>query len=135
MNTRIVFAFLEKVRSRASGEHGPSFNAILLQLMKEYSDAQGTDKVALIQAEITAVKEIMMENISQVLRRGEKLEDLVDASNRIATAAEEFNRGALTLKRTMWWKNCKLWLIVGVVVIIIILIIIIAACGINFKCN
>lgn len=135
MNTRIIFAFLEKIRGRYAGENGSSFNAVLGEQMREYSNVQGTDKVAAIQSEISAVKEVMMENIAAVLRRGEKLEDMVERSENIAIEANQFKRSAVQLKQTMWWKNFKLWLIIIAVVIIIIIIIIIAVCGIDFNCK
>lgn len=134
MNTRIIFAFLEKIRTRYVGENGSSFNAVLGEQMREYSNIQGGDKVAAIQSEIAAVKEVMMENIAAVLRRGEKLEDMVERSENIAIEANHFKRNAVQLKRTMWWKNMKLWLIVIAVIIIIIVIIVIIICS-NFKCH
>lgn len=77
----------------------------------------------------------MLLSIAAVLRRGEKLEDMVERSENIAIEANQFKRSAVQLKKTMWWKNFKLWLIIIAVIIIIIIIIIIATCGINFKCK
>lgn len=70
-----------------------------------------------------------------VLRRGEKLEDMAERSENIAIEANQFKRNAVQLKKTMWWRNMKLWLLIIGVIIIVIIIIIIAVCGIRFKCG
>lgn len=55
------------------------------------------DKVAAIQREIDSVKDIMLENIDAVLKRGERLEDLMDRTDNIAQEAGLFKRQATEL--------------------------------------
>eukprot|EP00029_Vermamoeba_vermiformis_P004076 TRINITY_DN14604_c0_g1_i1.p1 TRINITY_DN14604_c0_g1~~TRINITY_DN14604_c0_g1_i1.p1 ORF type:complete len:211 (-),score=62.28 TRINITY_DN14604_c0_g1_i1:110-742(-) len=131
--TRVAFAYLQKIQ----GEYRPSgdldFEGVLQREANVYGGGNRMDKVKAIQKEIDSVKDIMMENIDHVLKRGERLEDLMNKTDEMANEADQFRRGATKLKNAMWWKNVRLMIILAVVVIIIILIIIFSVCGITFK--
>jgi vesicle-associated membrane protein 7 len=51
------------------------------------------------------VKDIMVQNVEQILSRGERIELLVDKTDTMASQATAFRRGARTVRRQMWWKN------------------------------
>jgi vesicle-associated membrane protein 7 len=51
------------------------------------------------------VKDIMVQNVEQILSRGERIELLVDKTDNMASQATAFRRGARTVRRQMWWKN------------------------------
>eukprot|EP01122_Echinamoeba_exundans_P002475 TRINITY_DN12414_c0_g1_i1.p1 TRINITY_DN12414_c0_g1~~TRINITY_DN12414_c0_g1_i1.p1 ORF type:complete len:207 (+),score=50.38 TRINITY_DN12414_c0_g1_i1:80-700(+) len=125
-NGRIVFAYLEKIQKENAQDAGT-----LARHLDSYN-SDSNDKVKLIQKEIDSVKDIMMENIEHVLKRGERLEDLMDRTEVIASEASIFKRQATTLKNTMWWKNMKLWIAVGCVLLLVVLVIILSVCGISF---
>jgi len=72
------------------------------------------------------VKEVMLENIDQVLRRGEKLEDLMQVTEDMVVQANQFQKQSTSLKRAMWWKNLKMWfIIIGIVIGVILIIVIV----------
>ncbi len=47
----------------------------------------------------------MVQNVEQILSRGERIELLVDKTDSMASQATAFRRGARTVRRQMWWKN------------------------------
>ena len=50
----------------------------------------------------------MVKNIEMVLERGEKLELLVDKTDRLNATAFTFERSSRRLKEQMFWKKVKL---------------------------
>lgn len=70
----------------------------------------------------------MMDNIEKVLARGERIEDTVKKTDDLAHNALHFKKAGTSLKRAMWWKNIKLWIIIGVLVVILAYIIAAIVC-------
>ena len=75
----------------------------------------------------------MVENIDQVIMRGEKIDLLVDKSEDLEAHSIKFNRQSRGLRRYMVCKNVK-WTMLAVLLIgLIIFFIIMAFCGPSFK--
>lgn len=71
-----------------------------------------------------------------MLARGEKIELLVDKTDQLNRSAQKFQKSAKALKNVMWWKNVKMWLLIGAVVVILIWLIASFVCGFDFsKCK
>lgn len=83
------------------------------------------DGIAKVKSEIKGVMGIMQDNISKVLDRGSKLEDLQDKSEELEMSASHFRSGSRRLQRKMWWQNFRLKLIFAFIVIAILIIIIV----------
>lgn len=81
------------------------------------------DKLQEVQGQVGEVAEVMRENISRVLERGDKLTDLQDKSDNLNTNAEYFRLTSRRLQRNMWWREMKMRLILAVVIIVILLLI------------
>jgi len=58
-------------------------------------------KVDSVREEIGAVTDVMKKNIELVLERGERLEELVEATDMLAESSRQFRRGAEDLKDNM----------------------------------
>ncbi|XP_062858219.1 vesicle-associated membrane protein 4 isoform X2 [Trichomycterus rosablanca] len=82
------------------------------------------DKIRHVQSQVDEVIDVMQENISKVIERGERLEDLQDKSESLSDNASAFSSRAKQLHRRMWWKDMKMKMIVALVVVILLLIII-----------
>ncbi|KJZ74546.1 hypothetical protein HIM_06142 [Hirsutella minnesotensis 3608] len=106
-----------------------SFNADLKSLMVEYGTTSGgrDDAIGNAKREIDDVRGIMTRNIESLLERGERVDLLVDKTDRLGGSAREFRVRSRGLKRQMWWKNIKLMALLALVVILIIMAIVIAA--------
>jgi len=85
-----------------------SFGPTIATLMHTYNTAPPTDELARAQSELNQVKDIMVQNVEQILSRGERIELLVDKTDVMAGQATAFRRGARTVRRQMWWRNSKI---------------------------
>lgn len=142
---RIPFGFLVEIKNRflkqfpvestdfaSLPNYGAgSFNAELKKLMIEYGTTKSgkEDAINNVQAEIDNVREIMTQNIDQVLARGERIDLLVDKTDRLGGSAHEFRVRSRSLRRQMWWKNVKLMVLLTVVVIFLIYLFVGFGCG------
>lgn len=86
--------------------------------MHTYNTNPPTDELTNAQNQLAQVKDIMVQNVEQILSRGERIELLVDKTDNMASQATEFRRGARTVRRQMWWKNTRI-LALSVVVAIV----------------
>ena len=85
------------------GTFGPTIAA----LVDTYNTAPPVDELTRAQTELNHVKDIMVQNVEQILSRGERIELLVDKTDVMAGQATAFRRGARSVRRQMWWKNKK----------------------------
>jgi len=107
------------------------FNSQLKKLMVSYGTTQAgkDDAILNVQQDIDSVKGIMTENIERVLERGERIDLLVDKTDRLGVGAHDFRMRSRGLKRQMWWKNVKLMVLLGVVVVFLLYLVVGSACG------
>jgi len=103
--------------------------------MHTYNTAPPQDEVARAQAELNQVKDIMVQNVEQILSRGERIELLVDKTDNMAHQATAFRRGARAARRQMWWKNTKTLALSAVVVLLLLYLIIAQFCGAALRCG
>mgnify|MGYP002828225425 CR=1 FL=1 len=144
---RVPFAFLDDVKERwfaTYGERGATAIAFAmnedfgrtLKKQVEFYNGPEADQFATVHKKLDDVKSVMVQNIEMVLERGEKLELLVDKTDRLNATAFTFERSSRRLKEQMFWKKVKLYLtflsLAGFVVFILVWI----ACGVSFdKCR
>ncbi|KAF9527178.1 VAMP/synaptobrevin-like protein [Crepidotus variabilis] len=138
---RMPFAFLNDLQrkfqsapSSSSGESPTyslqgSFGPTISALMHTYNTAPPSDELARAQNELNQVKDIMVQNVEQILNRGERIELLVDKTDVMAGQATAFRRGARTVRRDMWWKNQKMIGLSILVALFFIYILAAQACG------
>ena len=91
----VPFAFLDDITRRWSttyGERGQTalaygmnedFSRVLQKQMDYFSRDPNADRMARVQGEIDEVRSVMVHNIERVLERGEKIELLVDKTERL----------------------------------------------------
>lgn len=140
---RIPFAYLLEMKRNFLSTYSPSstdfsalpaygcaaFNAELRSLLQTYNTAPPADSLASARREIDSVRDIMTENIERVLERGERIDLLVDKTDRLGGSAHDFRIRSRGLRRRMWWKNIKLMVLLGVVVIFLLYLFIGFGCG------
>jgi vesicle-associated membrane protein 7 len=145
LGRRIPFGFLVNVQKAFLEQFPPndtdfsalpsygcaSFNSALKKLMIEQGATQAGKQDALrtAQREIDGVREIMTENIERVLERGERIDLLVDKTDRLGNSARDFRVRSRGLRRRMWWKNIKLMVLLVLVVIFLIYLFVGFGCG------
>lgn len=107
------------------------FNNQLKSLMVSFGTTQSGKQDALtnVQQDIENVRGIMTDNIERVLERGERIDLLVDKTDRLGVGAHDFRVRSRGLKRRMWWKNVKLMALLTVVIIFLIYLFVGFGCG------
>ncbi|GMI35419.1 hypothetical protein TrCOL_g6361 [Triparma columacea] len=138
---RLPFAFLSKVEEVFTSKYGSQaltaiafsmneeFSPVLKKEMEFYNNNPEADAVTKVKGQIEDVKNVMVENIEKVLERGEKIELLVDKTDRLNQQAFKFEKQSKRLKNVMWWKKVKMWLAIAFIVAVIIFAITAMACG------
>ena len=108
-----------------------AFNSTLKKTMIESgsTDRGQKDAITIAQNEIENVRGIMTENIERVLERGERIDLLVDKTDRLGEGARDFRVRSRGLRRRMWWKNAKLMVLLGVVVVFLMYLLVGMGCG------
>lgn len=141
LGRRVPFGYLFEIRKRFLQQFpestdfsdmpnygAASFNSELKNLMVDYGTTTGgrDDAIGNAKREIDDVRGIMTKNIESLLERGERLDLLVDKTDRLGGSAREFRVRSRGLKRKMWWKNVKLMGLLALVIFLIIMAIVIA---------
>jgi vesicle-associated membrane protein 7 len=145
LGRRIPFGYLLEAKKKFLSEYEPentdfaslpaygcaAFNSTLKVLMVSHGTTeQGqNDAIRNVQREMDDVRDIMSENIERVLERGERIDLLVDKTDRLGGSARDFRVRSRGLRRKMWWKNVKLMVLLIVVVVFLIYLLVGMGCG------
>ena len=110
------------------------FSPQLQQLLSLYN----TERVQTIEktkATLKETQEIMADNLTQALIRGESLETMENKANKLNDDAHQFHHAATSLKHKMCFERYRWYIIGAAIIIVVIFIIVWACCGIDFsKC-
>ncbi|KAA6406784.1 MAG: vesicle-associated membrane 7 [Lasallia pustulata] len=142
---RIPFGYLVEIKKQFLARYDPkktdfaslppygaaAFNSQLKSLMVNYGTTQAgkNDAIGNVQSEIENVRGIMTENIERVLERGERIDLLVDKTDRLGVGAHDFRVRSRGLRRRMWWKNVKLMMLLGFVIVFLLYLFVGFGCG------
>lgn len=143
LGRRIPFAFLIELKRKFLHTHAPestdfdslppygcaSFGNDLNALLHHYNTAAPSDALASARKEVNSVRGIMTENIERVLERGERIDLLVDKTDKLGGNARNFRMRSRGLKTHMWWKNIKMTALLSAVVMVIVYLLVGAVCG------
>jgi len=144
LGRRIPFAFLEKMKNAFKEDFASSWHRVQDLTERECRSFEGKvrkmmkaavddDLFVKNQREIEATKGIMLQNIDDILARGEKVDILVQRGENLNTEAHQFKRRAKDLRCEML-KRRMTWIIAGVLLTVILIVIIcMIACDPNFK--
>ncbi|CAH1960061.1 unnamed protein product [Acanthoscelides obtectus] len=136
-----AFLFLNEIKRRFQASYGASvdtaiayamnseFAKVLANEMKHYSESHDVDTISKVHSELDELKNIMVKNIDNVAMRGERLELLVNKAENLNSGSVTFRTTSRNLARSLFWKNVKLYVIIGIVVTVIVYFIISMACG------
>lgn len=143
LGRRIPFAFLLELKKKFLAQYKPrdtnfsalpaygsaAFNTELKAMLQQYNVSPPSDSLSNARREIDSVKDIMTENIERVLERGERIDLLVDKTDRLGGSARDFRVRSRGLRRQMWWKNVRVMALLVVVVIFLIYLFVGFGCG------
>ncbi|PNW84187.1 hypothetical protein CHLRE_04g224750v5 [Chlamydomonas reinhardtii] len=135
MASEFAMKFADKAAGAKEGGLNGSFGKQLKSMMEHATQyPEEYSKVASVQKKVDEVKGIMTENIEKVLARGEKLELLTDKTENLMNEADRFQRTGRTLRRKMWWQNCKMKIVVALAVILLAVVIFLLVCFSGGNC-
>jgi vesicle-associated membrane protein 7 len=142
---RIPYAFLTDMKERFVGRFGnempqtaiafsmnDEFSRVIQERMEFYnSDGADltVDNIGHVKSQIEEVKGVMVQNIEKVLERGEKIELLVDKTDRLNQQAFKFEASSRNLRRSMWWKRMRCRVFMATLAVLVIYFASATACG------
>lgn len=143
---RAPYAFLEDVKTEFIGTYGDraqraiafemnaAYGPRLESRMRSYNEGgAGQDNIGVVQDKLEAVKDVMVQNIEQILERGEKLELLVDKTDQLSQTAFQFQKSSRKLRQAMFWRKVKIYGLIATAVLFAIWLITVWACNIDYS--
>ncbi|XP_050504160.1 vesicle-associated membrane protein 7 [Diabrotica virgifera virgifera] len=136
-----AFLYLNQIKRRFQSTYGASaetaiayamnseFSTVLATEMKLYSESHDLDTISRVHSELDELKDIMVKNIDNISMRGERLELLVNKADDLNQGSVTFRTTSRNLARSLFWKNMKMYIIIGVVVTVIVYFIVSISCG------
>ncbi len=108
---------------------------IVEKQLQEWMSASGKlDKIQSLNQDLDHIRNIMVENIDKVLERGDRIDNLVDRTNDLFMASNEFRRTSTSVRRNMYWKNIKSNVILVVFLLMIMYLFVGIGCGFTLSC-
>ncbi|GKY93775.1 hypothetical protein MPSEU_000344700 [Mayamaea pseudoterrestris] len=142
---RLPYAFLNEMRDLFLAQYGSQaplsamafaynqeFSQVLQERMNYYNTDEAErsiDNIGAVKSQIDQVKENMVQNISSLLERGERLELLVERTDGLNQQAFRFESSSRSLRRSMVWRKMRCYITVGVAVVFLIIIGSASLCG------
>ncbi|KAI8466200.1 MAG: R-SNARE protein, VAMP72-family [Monoraphidium minutum] len=138
---QVPFAYLERVARE--WEAGPAAKAqragprtydrgfgpkLRVNMESLNASPEQVDRVAAVQKQVDDVKSVMVENIEQVLARGDRIQLLVDRTEDLQVQAAQFQKQGRQLRTNMWWQNAKMKLCFALIILIVLVVIVLLAC-------
>lgn len=135
MAAEFTSKYADKAELAKEGGLTPTYGKQIKQMMEHATQfPEEYSKVSSVQKKVDEVKGIMTENIDKMLQRGEKLELLTDKTENLMFEADRFVRTGRTLRRQMWWQNCKMKLVMLFAVILLAVVIFLLVCFSGGNC-
>ncbi|PNF25854.1 Vesicle-associated membrane protein 7 [Cryptotermes secundus] len=125
-----AFLYLNEIKRRFQTAYGSradtalayamntEFSQVLANEMRYYSESREIDTISRVHGELDDLKNIMVKNIDNVAMRGERLELLVNKTENLSVNSVTFRKTSRNLARSMFWKNVKLYIIIGIVILV-----------------
>lgn len=112
-------------------EYDEEFSVVLKDKIQRFRDEE--DVIHQVKQKLDETRDELVVAIESLLERGEKIELLVDKTERMTESAYHFERSAKNLKSGLWWKRCKTYLFLILIFLLFAAFVAVMACGISFK--
>lgn len=121
-DTDSLFAdFVREYNNRGEMPDVEKFMPTLKNKVRYYSADPTSIKIRQIREDASEVKDIMVQNIDEITKRGEALQNIADKTSTLTMKSREFRSAAKKTKRTFWWRDKKyLALLIAIIVILIL---------------
>ena len=142
---RVAFLCLEDLCARFMEKYGnvvgtviafgvaKEFNAVLKARLAYFNSGPTTDKLSLLKSNLDDIRSVMVDNIDKVLARGEKVELLVKKTETMSENAVQMRRRATDLRRKMWRRNVKTYLVCALATLVLVVMVAWYVCGLTME--
>ncbi|KMZ60867.1 hypothetical protein ZOSMA_56G00980 [Zostera marina] len=111
------------------------FGPVIKELMQYViNHAEEINKMQDVKAQVSEVKNIMLDNIEKATDRGENIKNLEEKTINLHAQAQDFKKHGTRIRRKMWYQNMKIKLTVLAILLILVLIIWVSVCQ-GFNCT
>ncbi|EGC35290.1 vesicle-associated membrane protein 7 [Dictyostelium purpureum] len=121
VKVRFISTFGQSFAHNLNGNYEP-FARTLEERMRHYSNPK-SNKMNLVMDQVSEARGVITDAIEKTIHRGEKIEIIVDKTERLQAESFQFKSNSVQLKRKLWWQNKKLAIVIAIVVIILIAVI------------
>nr|XP_025742795.1 vesicle-associated membrane protein 714-like isoform X4 [Callorhinus ursinus] len=83
------------------------FQQVLGKYMMKYNKNQDDSSISTLRSQVTDVKNIMSQNIDEILESENRLDIFTDRTNDLQTTAKESQKTRKILRRIIWWKHFR----------------------------
>mmetsp|Transcript_1309 Transcript_1309/g.2025 ORF Transcript_1309/g.2025 Transcript_1309/m.2025 type:complete len:233 (-) Transcript_1309:203-901(-) len=134
--THAAMNCLKELQMEFVGQFGPQASScsargltrrsasLMKGLCQKYDNLEEVDQLTRVAGKLESTKLVMQENMQLALANCVKLEDITVAAENLAVQSNMFASNAKELERKMWWKQCKMKIMIAVIVTIILGVII-----------
>ncbi|XP_015431682.1 PREDICTED: vesicle-associated membrane protein 4-like isoform X1 [Dufourea novaeangliae] len=91
----------------------------------EPSSTKADGKMDSVRLQIQEVTDVMRNNVQKVMERGDRLEELQEASDRLSMAGDEFRAAAKRAQQKAWLQNFKTRIILVTITMTVVICIIV----------
>ncbi|KAJ8608974.1 hypothetical protein CTAYLR_008967 [Chrysophaeum taylorii] len=109
----------------AEGSLNPELRPTLMRLCERFDDLKTVDQLHATLGKVESVKVVMQESIELALANCVALESIDQKADELQSQAGMFKTRAKKLRTQMWWKKCKMQLLLTAVIIAVLAVIII----------
>ncbi|BES99357.1 unnamed protein product [Nesidiocoris tenuis] len=136
-----AFLFLNEIKRRFKSSFGDraqtaiayamnnEFSPVLHSQIKYFSEARDIDTISKVNSELDELHNIMVRNIDDIASRGENLKLLCEKSEHLNQSSLSFRARSRNLQRSLFWKNVKIYLVIGGIVTVVIYLLLTMVCG------
>nr|CCA21593.1 vesicleassociated membrane protein putative [Albugo laibachii Nc14] len=145
VHTNVAYQFLGEVKAHFFAKYGEgqrksalayalaAFSSELHALMKRYDNSIIQSPMSQVRQRMDKVKTIMIDNVKQLMERGEKIDVLVMRTEKLQHEAIKYEKAAKKVKNVYWWKNFRLHIILAFSCCLLIAVMAFSACGMSFS--
>nr|XP_012421342.1 PREDICTED: vesicle-associated membrane protein 8-like [Odobenus rosmarus divergens] len=102
------------------------FQQVLGKYMMKYNKNQDDSSIATLRSQVTDVKNIMSQNIDEILESENRLDIFTVRTKDMQTTAKGSQKTRKILRRIIWWKHFRKIIILTVVILLSIIIILLS---------
>merc|ERR1712083_215341 len=103
-----------------NADRAAELTRMLCDLIGQYNKEHGTSKMKQMERDLEDVTDMMRDNISKVMERGEKIESLLDKTSLLKSESTSFRNHAKRHNDEQWWRDQRGRMMCGLIILAII---------------